>query len=182
VPQFFEFIRAAAMAFGRWMRQAPYLPYCGDLASSPHAAQLAELPSEEQYAAVELFRGTMLRHSAVVYREDYPKIDDPIQFDKDGWQSYIPHRLPRTILVEEKLPPGAAAVLINQNHTYTDIYLPIDDSERRVFEAIDGVRSIDEILRQSIPGKGDRFRDYFKKLWWYDQVSFDTSKRIGGRQ
>ena len=29
-----------------------------------------QLPSPEQYAAVELFRGTMLRHSVVVYRDD----------------------------------------------------------------------------------------------------------------
>ena len=29
------------LAFGRWVRQAPYLPWCGALASTPHHARLA---------------------------------------------------------------------------------------------------------------------------------------------
>ena len=33
---------------------------------------LAQLPVAEQYAAVELFRGTMVRHSVVAYRDDSP--------------------------------------------------------------------------------------------------------------
>ena len=78
--------------------------------------------------------------------------------------------------MEEILPPGTAAVLINQSHTPTNIFFPIDESEMRIYEAIDGVRSVDEILRQCTPERGDRLRDFFQKLWWYDQVSFDISK------
>jgi hypothetical protein len=78
--------------------------------------------------------------------------------------------------VEEILPTGTAAVLINQSHTSTNIFFPIDDSEMQIYEAIDGVRSVDEILRQCTPERGDRLSDFFQKLWWYDQVSFDTSK------
>ena len=48
VPQLFEFLRAAGLRFGRWLRQAPYLPQCGALASSPHQPLLGRLPAEEQ--------------------------------------------------------------------------------------------------------------------------------------
>ena len=34
----------------------------------------------------------------------------------------MPIRLPDTICVQERLPPGAAGVLINQTHTYRDLY------------------------------------------------------------
>ena len=86
----------------------------------------------EQYAAVELFRGTMVRHSVVAYRNDSP--DGPSQsFDGDAWLDYVPIRMADTICVQERLPPGAATVLINRTHTYTDIYLPIDAQQKKIY-------------------------------------------------
>jgi hypothetical protein len=61
VPQLFDFISHAGLQFGRWMRQAAYLPQCGALATFPHQPLLAKLPVPAQYAAVELFRGTMVQ-------------------------------------------------------------------------------------------------------------------------
>ena len=174
VPQFLAFIRGAGLSFGRWLRQAPYLPQCGALAASPHARLLGGLPAEEQYAAVELFRGTMVRHSALVYRDDGPAEAQPIHFDEDTWLDYIPLRLPGTLCVEERLPPGAAAVLINPSHTYTDIYLPIDAGEKKMFNSVDGERSLGQIAREG--GQADTARGLFQRLWWYDQVVFDGSR------
>lgn len=173
VPQLLDFLAAAGLNFGRWMRQAAYLPQCGALASTPHQALLNRLPLAEQYAAVELFRGSMLRHSAVAYRNDRPK-HDSIRFDGDAWLGYVPIRLPDTIVVQEKLPPRAAAVLINRNHNYTDLYLPIDARQKKLFDAIDGKRSIGEIAADST--LRDTARVLFEGLWWYDQVVFDTSR------
>ena len=53
-----------------------------------------------------------------------------------------------TICVQERLPAGAAAVLINRNHTYRDLFMPIDATEKRLFDAIDGNRTIGDILKQ----------------------------------
>ncbi len=93
VTQFMQLLQGAGMAFGRWIRQAPYLPYCGAPAVTPHAARLQESPDGEQYAALELFRGTMVRHSAIVYREE----SDAIDFESDAWLEYVPIRLPDTV-------------------------------------------------------------------------------------
>ena len=68
VPQLFELLGRAGLHFGRWIRQAPYLPGCGALASSPHRQRLDRLEAEDQYAAVELFRGTMVRHALTAFR------------------------------------------------------------------------------------------------------------------
>jgi len=148
VPELFHFIDQAGLIFGRWQRQAPYLPQCGVLANTPHSFRLAQLPKVEQYAAVELFRGTMLRHSLVVYRDDCPGGGQSISFDGDRWTDYVPIRLPGTISVQEKLPPGAAAVLINQNHTYPDLILPVDEMQKQFYDGIVGERSIAEIMRR----------------------------------
>jgi hypothetical protein len=168
VPQFMDFLDRAGLALGRWVRQAPYLPWCGALASSPHHARLAALPTQEQYAVIELFRGTMLRHSAVVYRREQSVVS--IDFSGDAWLNYTPVRLPDTIVVRERLPAGAAAVLINRNHTYTDLYLPVNAREERLFEAIDGRRTIAEIAVD----EGDRVTagTFFEKLWRWDQAVF----------
>ena len=85
-----------------------------------------------------------------------------------------------TICVQERLPPGAAAVLINQTHTYRDLYMPIDSTEKRLFDAIDGKRSIGDIAERTLPSSQNRSqldtaRTLFERLWWYDQVVFDIS-------
>ena len=72
VPQLFDFIQRAGLTFGRWVKQAPYSARCGVMARLPQAVRMAELSPAEQFAAVELFRGTMVRHSVIVYRDDSP--------------------------------------------------------------------------------------------------------------
>jgi SAM-dependent methyltransferase len=174
VPQLLAFLDRAGLAFGRWVRQAPYLPWCGALASTPHQSRLVGLTAEAQYAAIELFRGTMVRHGVVAYRKDRPAQGAPVDFDGEAWLDYTPIRLPDTLAVRDRLPPGAAAVLINRNHTYTDLYLPIDARQERLLAAIDGDRTIAEICCD----RSDRSiaRAFFQQLWRWDQVVFDTSR------
>ena len=194
VPQLFELLQRNGCSFGRWYRQAQYLPQCGSLAATPHAARLTRLPDREQYAAVELYRGTIARHSFIAYRDDYPGESQLIRTRDSGWgdadspgaagnrwQSYVPIRQPMTICVLKNLPPGAAGVLINQAHTYTDLILSIDRHEKRLFDAIDGRRTVAEIMNRATthpgePGRKARACTFFERLWWYDQVVFDASK------
>jgi SAM-dependent methyltransferase len=175
VPQILDFLGRASLAFGRWVRQAPYLPWCGALASTPHHARLAGMTEEAQYATIELFRGTMVRHSLVAYRNDRPAPRKAVNFGGEGWLDYTPIPLPDTIVLRERLPPGAAAVLINRNHTFNDLYLPIDAAQLRLLEAIDGDRTVAGICG----GRDDQrlARDFFQQLWRWDQVVFDTSHR-----
>src|ERR1017187_10306638 len=181
VPQIFDFLQKGGLTFGRWVRQAPYSPRCGVLANIPQAPRMDQLPLAEQYAAAELFRGTMVRHSMVAYRSDGPGAQ-PVSFTGDAWLRYVPIRMPDTIAVQERLPAGAAAVLINRTHTYRDLILPIDATEKRLFDAIDGKRSIGEIagaeLRSDWQAEAcpTKARAFFERLWWYDQVVFDTSR------
>ena len=148
------------------------------MAQIPQAARIVELPPADQYSAVELFRGTMVRHSAVVYPND-GRAASPSPFDLTGddWPRYVPIRMPDTIAVEERLPPGAAAVLINRSHTTTDVYLPIDAREKRLYDAIDGERTIAEIVQ----GRGAlaASRPFFERLYRYDQIVFDASGAAG---
>ena len=41
VPQLYEWLDRCGMSFGRWLEQAPYLPQCGVVANTPHAARIA---------------------------------------------------------------------------------------------------------------------------------------------
>jgi SAM-dependent methyltransferase len=178
VPQLLEFIARCGLKFGRWLRQAPYLPWCGAPLHSPHHSRLARLRAEDQYAAMELFRGTMVRHSAIVHRDDEPRdgqaIGQVMNFDDGAWLDYTAIRVPEAICVEERLPPGAAGVLINRNHTDTDIYLPIDAAQKRLYSAIDGRRSIRELLTGDTTTEAAR--GFFERLWWHDLVVFDSSQ------
>jgi SAM-dependent methyltransferase len=171
VLQLFELLEGAALRFGRWVRQAPYGPRCGLMARLPQAAHIAALEPPQQAAAAELFRGTMTTHSVVTYRNDGPV--QRVVFSGDAWLDYVPIRLPDTLCIQERLPPGAAAVLINRGHTSHDVYLPIDAQEKRLFDAIDGERRIGEIVGD---GHRDLGRALFEKLWWHDQIVLDASR------
>ncbi len=71
----------AGLRFGRWLRQAPYLASCGSMNLLAHRQRIEALPTAEQYAAMELFRGTMVRHSFIARPADDPIVD--VRFDDD---------------------------------------------------------------------------------------------------
>jgi SAM-dependent methyltransferase len=173
VPQLFDFIERNELFLTRWYWQAPYSPRCGSIAATPHANKLAALIEREQYAEMELWRGLITNHDFVVHRNPINKV----RFDDDSYLRYVPIRRAWTICVEERLPPGAAGVLVNQTHLFNDLFLIVDVQEKRMFEAIDGRRSISEIVDQVSEDQAtSRARVFFEKLWWHDQVVFDASQ------
>jgi len=178
VEEFLDFLDVNGLAFGRWTRQAEYSAHCGSLRNSPHARLFDRLTDAEMFAAVELYRGTLLRHSAVAYRKDRVGIAQPIRFDTDAWLNFVPIRQPDALCVRERLPEGAAAVLINRTHTQTDIYLPVNQEQLRLFERIDGHRSSGEIAG-SVRAR-NLARDFFEILWQHDQIVFDAAG-MGGK-
>jgi len=171
VSQLFDFVEGSGLKLARWYWQAPYLPQCGFIAATPHASRLAALPQREQYIEMELLRGVMPNHSFVVHRDDNQNDGSTMRFDDESCLRYVPVRLPWTICVTDRIPPGAAGVMVNQTHIYNDLFLPISQQEKQMFEAIDGRRTVAEIAG-SLPAP----EKFFEKLWWYDQVVFDTSK------
>jgi SAM-dependent methyltransferase len=184
VPELYAWLDRCGVRFGRWIEQAPYLSQCGVVAQSPHAARLASLPSRLQHAAVELFRGTMASHSFIAYRDDRSDAGRPITFAGEGWRDYVPIAPPWTVCVRDRLPPGCVAVLINRSHTFTDLVLTIDSFEDRLFGAIDGKRTLAEIV-QVVAREGKHERRavrFFERLWNYDQVVFDASRAALNRE
>jgi SAM-dependent methyltransferase len=174
VPQLFEFVERNDLKFARWYWQAPYLPYCGAIADTPHASRLAALSERDQFTQMELWRGLMTNHDFVVQGSDV-KNERKVTFEGEEYLRYVPVRRAWTICVQEQLPPGAAGILLNQTHLFTDLMLPILEVEKQMYEAIDGHRSISEIV-ETVKYSSPHARDFFERLWWYDQAVFDLSR------
>ncbi len=178
VPEIYAWLERCGMSFGRWVQQAPYLPQCGMIAKTPHAARLASLPAPLQHAAVELFRGTMIRHNLIAYRDDRDGESQPITFADDRWRAYVPIALPSTVCVRERLPPGSVAVLINRGASIYGSH-----SVRRRVRGPAARRHRREANGGRDSGVGRRGRrrarralSFFERLWQYDQVVFDASR------
>ena len=167
VPQLFDWLERNGVRFARWLRQAPYDPRCGTPSETPHAARIAALPLTEQYAAMELFRGTMTRHNVIAVRDDKPVDHHAINFTGDDWRRYVPILEPTATIVDDKLPPGAAAAVLNRAHQETDLVLFVDQEERAMVDAIDGTSSAGELFPDS-PA-------LLERLWRHDLVVFDTT-------
>lgn len=175
VPQLFDFVESNDLKFARWYWQAPYLPQCGAISGTPHAAMLAALSERDQYTEMELWRGLITNHDFVVQGSDL-KNDVKVSFAGQDYLSYVPVRRAWTICVEEQLPPGAAGILFNRTHLFNDLFVQIGEEEKQMYEAIDGRRNIAEIV-ETVKYSSPLARDFFEKLWWNDQVVFDLSRR-----
>ncbi len=175
VVQLFELLSACELKFGRWVRQARYLPQCSSLHTTPHAARLAKLPIEKQYAALELFRGDMLRHNLVAHLPEQAE-EQVLSFNGVDWLGYIPLRLPDVGISQNRLR-GKAAVLTNLANSDLELVLPVDELERQIFNGINSRRTIADIVQLVAVERGqkpdaihNRSRLLFEQLWWYDLV------------
>jgi SAM-dependent methyltransferase len=170
VPEVFDLLDESGLRFRRWVRQAPYRPHCGVISELAHGRQIASLPPAEQFAALELFRGTMVRHSLIACRADDPRTE--LSFSGSDWSGFVPHRVATVAVIEDKLPAGVAVALLNRAHTYPDLVMFATAAERAIFEAIDGRRTLREISEISeISGDAS----FFERLWWQDLIVIDAS-------
>lgn len=165
VPELFELLAAARVRFVRWVRQAPYKPQCGIMSELSHSRRMTELDEVDQYSLMELFRGTISRHSLVAYRDDSPLPD--LEWQEGKWDSYIPIVPTTAMVVRERLPPGKAAALINRAHVDNDLVCFLGEDELEVFEAFDGSTRLG-----AIPGATGRL---IERLWMHDLLMIDAS-------
>jgi SAM-dependent methyltransferase len=170
VPELLDLLAGAGLRFGRWVHQAQYLPDCGSISETPHATRIAALPTAEQFATVELFRGTITRHSVIAF-DAADSTSGEIDFADEAAERWIPLPVPTAVAVYERLPPGYAAALLNRAHTSTDLVMFVDDRQLQMFTAIDG--------RRSMAGLGDEARAFVQRLWRHDLVVIDSTH---GRQ
>ena len=130
---------------------------------------------------MELWRGTIATHSIVVAAVSGSDVAwEPLRApfaNGDEWQQYVPIRLPGTLCIQERLPAGAAAVLISRYHSSPDLILPIDAREKQMLDAVDGRRTIAAIA-QGTGGDAELLhaKRLFETLFRYDHVVFDSSR------
>ncbi len=167
VPELVDLLDSAGLRFGRWERQAPYLADRGSMSETPHATRIGALPATEQYAALELFRATMVRHTAIAYRDD-DATSGGLDFDSSSAREWRPIVAPTALAVEERLPPGAAAALINRAHTDTDLVMFVDRCQYAMFQLIDGRRRIAEL--------GPGASAFVERLFRHDLVVIDATR------
>jgi hypothetical protein len=128
------------------------------------------MPPPEQFAAVELWRGTITRHTVIAY-EAGDQLTARLDFSAPPAEDWVPLRVPTAIAVRERLPAGAAAVLLNRAHAHTDLVRFVDDGELQIFEAIDGQRTIGAL--------GHDAGRIVERFWRHDLVVIDASTRAG---
>jgi SAM-dependent methyltransferase len=169
VPELFDLLGSARLRFARWVRQAPYRPQCGVMARLPHGDRISCMDEADQFTLMELFRGTMTRHSLVAYREDTPL--STLQWEGEGWRDYVPLLPPSVVVVQDRLPPGMAAAVINRAHVDTDLVCFLTTDELAVFSAIDGKTPVGQV-----PGATSAL---FERLWMHDVVMIAAEPRPG---
>lgn len=166
VAELFTLVDRSGLRFARWVRQAPYRPRCGIMGDLPHAAAISELDEAAQFSAMELFRGTMVRHSLILYRDDSSFPSPVIDWGGAGWRSFVPMVPATVVVIDSGLPAGAAGAVINRAHVDRDLVCFLGPSELAAFAAIDG-----QTEWGAIPGAS---RQLLERLWMHDLVVIDA--------
>jgi hypothetical protein len=177
VLELLDLLEQSGLAFQRFLCQAPYLPQCSRLASLAELTpRIAALPALRQLAVTELFRGSLLAHTVLACRDDRPRSSFDIGFTGEDWLRLIPIRNPGLAIETLNLPEAAAARLRWHVHDDPEICLLLADDEARLFDAMDGVLTISQILETvewaRTPTALARARDLFDGLWSRDYVWF----------
>ena len=166
----------------RLLYQALYLPdACGLAADSQLCDDALALPPCQQWALVELFRGSMGSHEMIVCRSDRAVQSFEIHLDGEDWLSYVP--LPSPLLETEfnDLLPGSAMRVRCRGHLYREISVLLDATQAALCRSIDGSRSAGDLVALVDSEKADEAVSYvqnlLKSLWRYDYIWFQTQLR-----
>jgi SAM-dependent methyltransferase len=170
VPEAFDLLDAGGFRFARWLRQAPYRPQCGVMSRLPHGERIARMAEVDQYAAMELFRGTIPRHSLIAHRDDSPLQSPLLDWDGEGWLDYVALIPPTAVVVEDGVPPGIAAAVINRAHVDRDLVCFLGSDELSLFRAIDGETRLRDLAGVSA--------GLIERLWMHDLVMIDASLQV----
>lgn len=167
VPELLDLLGGAGLRLGRWERQAPYLPDCGSVTETPHATAIATRQLVEQHALMELFRGTMVRHTAIAFADDDP-LSGSIDFSSPEVAGARPLVEPTAVVVEERLPAGVSAAILNRAHTDRDLVLFADRAQHELFRAIDGRHTVGDLGPDAV--------GFVERLWRHDLVVLDATR------
>lgn len=167
VPELFDLLEVGGLRFARWVRQAPYRPQVGIMGDLAHREPMASMDEVGQFAAMELFRGTIVRHSLIAYTAESTLPRTPVHWTGDDWRAYVAMVPPTVVVVEDRLPSGMAAAVINRAHIDRDLVCFLDAEELTVFRAIDADTPLTDVA-----GATPRL---FERLWMHDLVMIDAT-------
>ena len=162
--------RAPACGSDDGSSQAPYLPGLRhDQRDAARRAHRVAAGPPTSTPLVELFRGTITRHTAIAFGDDDDGVGRSRLRRRRPSTRWVPVAVPTAVAVEERLPPGAAAALIDRATSDTDLVLFVDRRRLETFRSIDGAAHRSGALG---PGR----RAFVERLWRHDLVVFDTTR------
>jgi len=157
VPQLFELVEGARLAFQSWVDNFPYWRNGAWGPDTAIAAAVDPLPPRQHWAAVEMLSLVAGMHAFTVRHVgvEVPAVD----FDTGDWRNFVPHPAPGLT----RKGPG-----LFERGSYE---LRCSELEQFVLDGADGTRTIGEIVEvpalEEIPtAERDEFaRRYFEHLW-----------------
>jgi SAM-dependent methyltransferase len=163
----------------RLLYQAPYLPdACGLAADSQLCEDALALPPHQQWALVELFRGSMGSHEMIACRSDRERTSYDADLDGQDWLAYVPVLSPLLETEFDGLLPGTAMRIRCRGHLYSEISVLLDATQAALCRSIDGSRSAGDLVALVDAEETDESVSYvqnlLKSLWRYDYIWFQT--------
>ncbi|MCW5635573.1 MAG: class I SAM-dependent methyltransferase [Rubrivivax sp.] len=179
VPQVFDFLERAGLAFGGWVDNAHYFADAALARFAPDVrAAVAALPAREQWAAVEMLTLNLGMHVFVARdARDEAAVGGPAgtaitpaDFDTPGWPDLVPHRAPGL----QRAGTKGNDVLYRRGAQTIEL----GPGQAALLDGADGSRTAGQLLAlpalaQVPPGTRDaRVREFLAQMWRLGHVHF----------
>jgi len=177
VPELQALLEQSGLQLQRFLCQAPYVPQCSGVSSAADVdAGCGAGDDRWSFAVTELFRGNLRTHAAIACRDD-------VSFSGRKWLQYRPVRNPGLEIEAGHYPADGVARLSWAAHEDPAISLVVSEPQSRLFDLMDGVRSLAQIVEAALLRDIDSeelARSFFQELWRRDYVWFQIPAASAG--
>lgn len=162
VEECLALVEQAGLRFQGWQENFYYYPNGQMAADLPLFRRLEALPTPALWAAMELHHGGIGRHDFYCCRADRPEASFRLDFDGEAFFDLVPvRRISR--LIEPDPARGRPAAI--RRAPFPEVSL--DDAQLRLFQCIDGARSIRRCIADSnvVAGDPEQLRGFAKQFF-----------------
>jgi hypothetical protein len=182
VPELKALLDRCGLRLQRFLCQGHYMAGCSGFPLAEEVRQGDWEEGPHSFALAELYRGDLREHIALASRDDRPAASHTVRFTGREWLNYRPKRNPGLEIEAAYFPDCGVARLSWAAHGDSSIALVVGEPQARLFDLIDGARTIAEILEAAAPrgpAADGLARDFFEALWRRDYVWFEIPPAAG---
>lgn len=174
IPEVYETLERCGIAVQEWFDRMQYEPALLGMRPGALAEIADQLPTRERYAVGELYSSRIIKHRFVGCRDDRPPTTYGLGPGSPNFDGLIPIKNRGIKLDKTDQQAGRTEWMVLDHYKQNGFRINFSALEAKVFNLIDGRRSIAEIHRQAALPSAGSVAAFWKRAYQADLVWFKS--------